>query len=845
MKKTILFFFLLNSYTSFAQNTAKPWAYWWWMGSAVSKEGIAQNLQSYAKAGFGGMHIIPIYGVKGEEKNFIPYLTPQWLEMLDFTVQEANKLGLSIDMTVGTGWPFGGSHVTETDAAKVLKLTQKDGKYEIGIEPTKQKVKRAAPGGEGWVVDHFNKSALDNYFKPFQEAFKQKNYGIRAFYNDSYEVYGANWTTNFLDKFKQLRGYDLSLHLDVLDKKTTESEREKRIWSDYHETISDLLFNEFTKTYVGFAHQFGKQARNESHGSPANILDLYALSDMPESEFFGSKPYNIPLYRQDPDYEESRFGKPDALVLKLASSAAHVSGKRLVTSETATWLANHFKVSLSQVKPIIDESFIGGINHIFYHGVPYSPPSEGFPGWLFYASTNFNQNSHFYKELPLLNKYIENSQNLLQNTKPDNDVLVYFPIFDLWHTAGRSTKTHPVDVHNIAKNGIFTDEFRGLLSNLTSNGFAFDFVSDKQILASNPENGNIKTQANTKYQAIVIPEIDYLPLPTLQKLVSMQKAGVKIVFTKKLPRFVNGFNNYEKRQAEFEKLIKLFAKNVSSDIPQILKNKGVRNEMMASVGLTFLRKKTEKGQLYFIANQDTKFKNGKITLSADASVMRMYNPMNGKEYPLNFEKKAGKIEIDLHLESGESIFIETNRAIANARNVKLASPKKYTGGEIEINGNWQVDFVQGEPFIPKSFSINKLTSWTTNPDTTAQYFSGIGKYKTSFQVADNQVGKSAVLYLGDVRESAKVWLNGIEIGTTWSLPFKVEIPRNILKKENILEIEVTNLSANRMRYVDAKMPNWKKFYDINMVDINYKPFDASRWKPVESGLLGPVKLVLE
>ncbi|MCU0326218.1 MAG: glycoside hydrolase, partial [Spirosomaceae bacterium] len=160
MKKTILFFFLLTSHANFAQNTAKPWAYWWWMGSAVTKEGIAQNLQSYAKAGFGGMHIIPIYGVKGQEEKFIPYLSPQWLEMLDFTVQEAAKLGLSIDMTIGTGWPFGGSHVAEADAAKVLKLTQKNGKYEMGVEPTKQKVKRAAPGGEGWVVDHFDKSAL-------------------------------------------------------------------------------------------------------------------------------------------------------------------------------------------------------------------------------------------------------------------------------------------------------------------------------------------------------------------------------------------------------------------------------------------------------------------------------------------------------------------------------------------------------------------------------------------------------------------------------------------------------------------------------------------------------------
>ena len=81
----------------FAQlNTAKPWAYWWWMGSAVNKADIHKNLEDYAAAGFGGMHIIPIYGVKGEEAHFIPYLSPKWLEMLDYTCSEAKKLAASV-----------------------------------------------------------------------------------------------------------------------------------------------------------------------------------------------------------------------------------------------------------------------------------------------------------------------------------------------------------------------------------------------------------------------------------------------------------------------------------------------------------------------------------------------------------------------------------------------------------------------------------------------------------------------------------------------------------------------------------------------------------------------------
>ena len=494
-------------------NTAKPWAYWWWLGSAVDTEGVSKNLEDFAKAGFGGMHIIPIYGVKGEEAKFINHLSPKWVEMLDFTVQKANSLGLGIDMTLGTGWPLGGSFVTEEDAAKTFKIKKDEkGKYVLDILPTKQKVKRAAPGGEGWVLDHFSETGVKHYFEPFDAIFKKKNIGVRAFYNDSYEVYGANWSNELLEKFKILRGYDLAEHLDVMALDTAKTDIEKRIWADYNETLSDMLLDDLTKPLTAFSHKYGKIFRDEAHGSPANILDLYAAADVPESEFFGSKPYNIPLYRQDEDYDTRRFGKPGAFVLKFASSAADVMGKKLVTSETATWLGNHFKVSLRQVKPIVDESFIGGINHIFYHGVPYSPPNAEFPGWLFYASTNFNQQSHFWHELPLLNGYIERCQQLLQSSQPDNDVLLYLPLVDWWHSVGKNAKMHIMDVHTLLGNGILDSPFGKIANQLKTDGYAYDIVSDRQLQNAKGDKNMLVTEGGTKYRAVIIPPVEYIPL---------------------------------------------------------------------------------------------------------------------------------------------------------------------------------------------------------------------------------------------------------------------------------------------------------------------------------------------
>ena len=831
-------------------NTAKPWAYWWWLGSAVDSVSLSKNLQDFAGAGFGGMHIIPIYGVKGEEAKFIPYLSPKWIEMLDFTVKKANDLGLGIDMTLGTGWPLGGSFVTETDAAKTFKIKKDvNGKYILDIIPTKQKVKRAAPGGEGLVIDHFSETAVKDYFEPYDAIFKKKNIGVRAFYNDSYEVYGANWSNELLQKFKILRGYDLAEHLDVMALDSAKTDTEKRIWADYNETLSDMLLDDLTKPLTAFSHKYGKIFRDEAHGSPANILDLYAAADVPESEFFGSKPYNIPLYRQDDDYDPRRFGKPGAFVLKFASSAADIMGKKLVSSETATWLGNHFKVSLRQVKPIVDESFIGGINHIFYHGVPYSPPNAEFPGWLFYASTNFNQQSHFWHELPLLNGYIERCQQLLQNAQPDNDVLLYLPLVDWWHSVGKKDKMHIMDVHTLLSNGILDSPFGKIANQLKSDGYAFDIVSDRQLQNAKGDKNTLITEGGTKYRTVIIPPVEYIPLETVRALEKLQNEGVLVIFSEKLPRTVNGFFDYEKREKQLQGTLKRFVA-YKKGYSEVLGNHKLRKENLEGQGLQFIRKNTKTGFLYFIVNQEQTFKNDSIELSTTAQSVRIFYPLLQTRRFVNFKKIGNdKIQVPLNLPSGESVFIETFSPLAPKGGIEADTKSPFGGrgpkSEIVLRGSWQVDFLKGDPNLPKGFKTNKLDSWTTlSTDTMAQYFSGTARYTLIFNCLANQVGKSGWLELGDVRESATVKLNGKMLGTAWSLPFRVPITEGVLLKgNNKLEIEVTNLSANRIRYLDKKGVIWRKFYDINFVDITYNPFDASKWAPVPSGLLSEVKLV--
>ena len=130
--------------------------------------------------------------------------------------------------------------------------------------------------------------------------------------------------------------------------------------------------------------------------------------------------------------------------LKLASSAAHVAGRTLASAEAFTWLGEHFQVSLAQAKEAADWLLLSGVNHLVYHGVPYSPAGVPWPGWQFYASVNFGPEGGLWRDLPELNGYLTRVQAVLQAGEPGEDVLLFDSPRDVWHAAGDLILPNPV-----------------------------------------------------------------------------------------------------------------------------------------------------------------------------------------------------------------------------------------------------------------------------------------------------------------------------------------------------------------------------------------------------------------
>lgn len=816
----------------------KPWTRWWWPGSAVDKASLTWQLEKLARAGIGGVEITPIYGAKGYEARYIDFLSPKWLEMLEHTGREAKRLGLGVDMATGTGWPFGGPWIDEAHA--LHRVVLKDGR--LTGEPTRMMVKRAAPGDEGLVVDPYSPDALRRYLAPFDQAFATFPRGlIRGQFHDSFEYFNASWTAKLPETFRTLHGYDLQQFAVELttrsaaDVKSVDRDTLARIKSDFRATLAQLHLD-YLRTWVEWSHRHGFVVRNQSHGAPANLLDLYGAVDIAETEIFGSTPFPIPGLRRLADEVRHDQDLPESLVVRMASSAGHVTGHHLSSSESATWLRDHWKESLAYVKPELDRILADGINHIFYHGTVFSPQDAPWPGWLFYASTQFQPNNTWWDDFSALNRYIARVQSILQGGKPDNDVLLYWPLADIWDNADGLARM--LSVHDVKW---LTEQPVGKIARtLMDRGYSFDYVSDDQLQRATVEAGLIATPGS-RYKVIVVPAVRRMPAATLRQLAELARKGAAVV-VESLPEDVPGYGRLEARRAEFKGALAELGRRatLNPDVVAALAAKGVAREPIADTGINFIRRATPGGTDYFLTNLTGRPLDGWVTLGRAARGVVQLDPLTGARGAAAVRPgDSGRAQVYLQLAPGESTLLRTsNASLPPAPSWPL---RAEAGAPVVLAGPWTIAFTRGGPELPPEITTTTLQSWTELGGDAARRFGGTARYRIEFDAPAARADDWR-LDLGDVRESARVRLNGRDVTTAWSVPFRVRVGDYLRPGRNVLELDVTNLAANRIRDLDQRKQPWKIMREINFVNINYKPFDASGWPLTPSGLLGPVTL---
>jgi len=853
---------------------------WWWFGPTVTKAELEREIRAMREGGFGGFEIQPVYPMTLEDPargiRTLPFLSAEFLDAVRFAAEKGWELGLRVDLTLGSGWPYGGPNIPITQAAGRLRCDRipvpagatrirlpeiREGERYLTAflargtrerfsgeelrrlpEPrqdyvelpaglpdghvilffiasrTRMMVKRPAVGAEGFVLDHYDRSALDNHLKAVGDRLMQA-FGARkpyAIFCDSLEVFGSDWTGDFLDEFRKRRGYDLTPLLPALAGDI--GEQTGAVRNDWAQTLTELAEERFLKPLREWAQRNGTRLRCQTYGVPPVTISSARLVDLPEGE--GSH-WNA--------FTSSRW----------ASSSSHLLGIPVTSSETWTWLHSPaFRATPLDMKAEADRHFLQGINQLIGHGWPYSPEWAGKPGWAFYAAAAFNDSNPWWIVMPDVASYLQRLSFLLRAGKPANDVALYAPTADIraQFTLGRVSVDRGMPGTAAAQ----------LIPRLLEAGYNFDLFDDGLV------------DAASRYRMVVLPAIERIPVDTYRALERYARKGGILVATGRTPSRSPGLKDAEAESREIRAIsARLFEgpKAPSHFIPDPASLREKLSGLLApdvaldppAPEIGFIRRDAGAVQIYFLANTGNRPHRVRARFRVAGMKAEWWDPMSGTA------KAAGEgSEFAFSLEPYESRVLVFARTLPTRPAPSSRSGKPF---EIDLTTGWKVTFGGLEMEAP----MERLRSWTEDPRT--KYYSGAATYEKIFRLDANSLKQSGRIFLDfgqgqpepekdhkqpgmsaalapPVREAAVVYVNGKRAGAVWTPPFELEVTRLLQPGVNALRIVVANTAINQL----AGRPP-ADYSELNRrYGVRFVPQDVENLQPVPSGLLGRIRL---
>ena len=801
---------------------------WWWFGPAVVKPELEREMRAMKQGGIGGFEVQPTYPLELDH-NF-PYLSNEFLDDLKFTAEKAKEIGLRFQLTLGSGWPFGGPHIPVTEASARLRVEhvaipagasslplpklnegeefiaafldnkqlEVDGstvRLPAGSEGrvlffissrTHQTVKRPAVGAEGWVLDHYSRAAVDTHLTQVGDkllAAVGKNVPETIF-SDSLEVYNADWTPGFLEQFRKLRGYDLTPYLPALAGDI--GDKTRAIRHDWGLTLSELCEENYLKPLTAWAHQHGTKFRSQTYGIPPVTLSSGALVDWAEGE--GTQ------WRR---FSTSRW----------AASTNHLYGRPVTSSETWTWLHSPvFRATPLDMKAEADIHFLQGINQLVGHGWPYSPPEAGEPGWRFYAAAVLNNHNPWWLVMPDVAAYMQRVSFLLRQGQPDNDVALYLPTADAFagFTLGRDSVNQAID-------GLIGPD---VIPAILDAGYNFDFIDDGAI-----------AKVGIPQRILILPNVERIPLATMQKIAAWAKKGGTVIATRRAPSLAPGLMEAAADTPKIQALAKgLRVITDESKLGEAM-HAALPADLAAAPEIGFIHRKLDYADIYFLANTSNHPVRTQAAFRIKGLDSAFWDPFTGSAV------KAGGGILDLDLAPYES------RVVVFSKDRPAAAPAPAPAAPIDIT-----------------------TGWKVSPAGTDKYFSGILTYEKTVDVPDlkgHQVylnfgegtpvtveGRRAgagmrAMFEGPVREAAVVYVNGKRAGSVWCAPYEVNIGALLVPGANTIKVEVADTAINEM--AKGPLPDYKA---LNAkYGERFQAQDMAAVVPLPYGLLGAIRIV--
>lgn len=894
---------------------AKPFVRWWWNGGRVVEKELIRQLDILKEKGIGGVEINPIAFPGGNnplDYEALNWLSDEWLTVLKTTLIAAKERGITCDIIVGSGWPFGGEFLNRDEQIQILALgtqslkgpqhyivkrddvkdrmkfllTNKDGTIELaglrlapahlesfnpGIDLTTQiqqdeitinvpegdhvlysmvkltgytSVTHGSPGAAGPVLNHYSKSAVQRYLDRMSNAINGKigNMGdyLRAVFIDSLELRGSNWCDDMSEQFRKRRGYALEPYLpfilfkinekstynggQIIESSTTLSPKLQdeinRVRYDFETTRLELFHERFLQTFVDWCRKNNVKSRVQAYGREYYTLESAMLLDIPECETWLRKDVGS-------DFEENTFrtGRAYRPVNKFVSSAARLTGKRVVSCEEITNTGIVFNDTMERIKITGDQSNLSGVTHSILHGFNYSPAEVPFPGWVRYG-TFFNERNTWWPYIKTWFDYKSRLSSVFQASEMQSDIAIMFPLADMWSEVGLQYQQFPQIVYPKYANNIW--------ESIHQNGGGCDYINEN-VLKDATFSGESLHYNTRSYKTLFMAEVDSIAPETTGLLRKFAAAGGHIFFIGKEPHKSFGKQNSAARDKKVRDDIQSLKSSYPRNVVLVPAPKEEIIDWYAQIQLKFnitpyvkfdkpvthvsqVHYKTGDADVFFISNYHLE-KSHDFTASFNVKnkTAWLWDAETGKKYLYPYQDSKNTLKITLDPAQSMLIVFTTDTK------GELYPLRKVAGKVQPIDGTWNVTLEKVYE-QPRKTEFNRLIDF--KDDSELQSFGGVIYYEKRFQVINPQNFHS--LDLGKVFGISEVEVNGRPLGFKWYGKHIYDLQGALKNGENMVKIKVTTVLGNYAKSLkdNPVTQQWTKSQPLYSV-----------------GLVGPVNLV--
>ena len=879
---------------------ARGWTRWWWYGPCVEKCEIDRELDFMQDAGIGGVELQILYAVEADDPvrgiHNIPFGSPEFYDILDYTSQACKSRGMLLDITPGSSWPYGGPFIEDEDAQQEAIPYQYDitGPCEFECDFTT----RFAGNVCAAVMGRMEHSRM----------IPESVIDITSSFKDRF-LFGWPWGTE-LEKIHIPEGdwkivfFVISMHRNRVGKpgRNAEGRVIDHCSAKALEVFLDNMVEPIADRVANVNGWFCDSVEVEGHNWSGLLLSefkkrrgydlspyIYALwGDMGDitpmvrydyfktmgeltiENFFdgltsfahkhngisriqahGTWGDILRVYAAADIPEGETFGDHRVLEVntihrRLAASAGHVYGRPVISNETFTWLKRpRFTETLEEMKAAVDAVFCDGINMIVNHGYAYSPEKAGKRGWPFYASTHINHTTPWWPYYHHLAGYIQRVSAMLRRGYNVADVAVYLPTADVYSENMLS------ELHLAMR----MEEYlgRSRMDAIQKAGYWFDYINDEALTdLCQFKDGGLFLGEN-RYRVLILPDCHRLPVETAKAMNLFVKAGGLLIAAGSIPDDTCGMVHYEENREIIRSCMsEIFSQPNAISLPDCGDTliRYLHDSVIPDVSVSdpqhvgYVHRCDGADHIYFLTNIRDSLTSVTVTFSDRTEPFCVFRCIPDSFGSFNKEIMGccGGNTISLSLEAHESVFV-------------IFSPEFSSDSISYVEESAR----KNHPLRGWTLSVSEC-AFTTNMDTPVSWekypelssYSGTGTYSCS--VSLEEVPRDVALSISGLSCACSVYVNNSFAGDIWTHPHLLQISKFLKPGKNTLEIRVTSTLINEMRTCDPDswphhatvLDNWPyygKIIDNQLkVRMNTHREHDEQLNPLPSGLWGNVSL---